>query len=561
MSANPYGPWAACLLSAWLLGACVSAPPLARSGQNGPSLRFAPYQLIVRPKAGQAQRVLDFAERQFGSRTLDQLTVGGQGFYLLRLEPAKVQALGADAASATLAAARQLQARNAGWLDSLELNPLPESTGDELRTLAEASARPSPAPSGLFNDLSFGIGSGLEGWWRTETQVEAAWQFSIGTGVTAAYLDQGFVKGHPELARRMMLNRHNNQTSEYVDSQPDNIELPVGDHGTASLLVGFGERDNHIPSVGVAPNASFIPYVSGSVWDASRALLEAARQHPQVIGMNMALPVYPRWEDNGEFRQYQLFKAIFATLAQSGIPVVVPAHNYGEPISGGPRDWVPIAWNQDYDNIIGVGGVQVQSGPKIRAWFSKDLMTGINARGSNYGKDLIWAPATLLDIANARADVPLPASMNGTSAACPFMTGVVALLRSRFPELTAHQLRTILLASGRPVPADDLMQQPGATVPLIQVENAFKAALSQLGKDPAAYTARRMTGRLIYASDGQRRFESNGQSWKVLPTLVSLQVGVPAAYDGQQLSLLGWTGIPPLQADELEILHIESSRP
>lgn len=556
----------------WTLSDCHPVPtqaPVATAVQTVQA--FQPDQLIVSVKAGQKSRFLEQLQQRPGFEIKDSLTLASGEYLLLGFNPellkqpsllAQTTQASASASEAlTRAIARDIRQQYAEYLISVDFNTLSEQEATSESVQNVFGLAQVASPGGLFNDLSFGIHSGLEGWWRTDTQVESSWNYSIGTGTVAAYLDQGFVKGHPELARRMILNGHNNQTSDYVGSQPDNIELPGGDHGTASLLVGFAERDNHIPSVGVAPNARFIPYVASSVWDASRALLRAIQDHPDVIGMNMALPIYPQWDPQGEFHQYQVLKDVFAQIAsQTRIPVVVPAHNYGEPVKGGPRDWVPVAWASEYDNLIGVGGVQVQSGHQLKAWFSPDLVTGINARGSNYGAGMIWAPATALDIANALPYHYLPSSMNGTSAACPFMTGVVALIRSRVPELSPRQIRDVLLTTARAIPAADLMQQPGATVPMIQAQDALLAALHSVGKDPSRFLARKMQGTLHYA-EGQHLFESEGQTWQVMPSLNNLLPGTPSEYDNQTLTVLAWTGIPPLQSQQIEILHIQDSQP
>ncbi|HEY9842209.1 MAG: S8 family serine peptidase [Candidatus Sericytochromatia bacterium] len=545
------------MLALTLLSACAAPAALKTPGFDG-SRGERDFELIVQVRPEQETRFIGVSQRRLGARVMDRLTLAGKHYLLIGLDREAVRGqpyelpLDADDRALTRAAAEDLWHHHGQMLADLELN-----------VIAEPPSAGSSPPAVAFNDLSFGIGSGLEGWWRTETQVEAAWRYAIGTGVTVAYLDQGFVRGHPELERRLVLTGQNNQTSEYLASQPGNIELPAGDHGTASLLVGFAERDNHLPSVGVAPNARFMPFVASTVWDAARALNTAAHEHPDVIGMNFAFPLYPKWQAYGEYRQYQLLKDVFAEIAAtSKVPVVVPAHNYGEPVSGGPRDWVPVAWAKEYDNVIGVGGVQVLAGNKLKAWFSGDLLTGINARGSNYGDGLIWAPATLLDIANPSPSGLKPGSMNGTSAACPFVTAAVALLRSRVPELPAQRLREVLLQTARPVPADDLLQRPGASVPMIQVEAALIAALRSQDRDPTAYAAKELKGRIELRPDGSREFSSGSLRLKVLPTLVSLLPGIPSAADARPIRIEGWYGIHPLKADQLEILHIkEDSEP
>lgn len=535
---------------AWLLSLSACQPPLHTKLAPEPEVATRPWQLIVELKPAQSQRFLALAKQRFGASARDQLQLGQQSFSLLQLDPARVEAQPyelPDSASPqdwTRAALRDLLQHHAEMFENIELNPLPE--------LPQASYQPG------FNDLSFGIGSGLEGWWRSETQVEEAWQYSIGSGVRVAYIDQGFVRNHPELERRLVMNGQNNQTDEHFQSEPGNIEVPQGDHGTASLLVGFAERHNHLPSVGVAPNASFTPYVADSVWDVARALNTAAKFNPQVIGINFAFQLYPRWQEHDDYKPYRLLKEVFSQIARtSKIPIVLPAHNYGEPIKGGPREWVPVGWAQDFENIISVGGVSISPGSKeLKAWFNADLITGINARGSNYGAGMIWAPATFLDTASTSPDGLSPHSMSGTSASCPFMTAALSIILSRLPQLSASQLRQLLLSSARAVDASELLQKPGASVPMIQLAAALRLGLRNAGLQPDSYRARSLKGSLQLRADGQRELLSAGRRYKVLPTLVDLLPGIPSRYDGSKLEFLAWTGIPPLAADEVEILEI-----
>ncbi len=514
-----------------------------------------PWELIVEIKNN---RLESQVKADFGAEVLDRFDLGSRQYLLFRLNPEKTKS----------------QLNQLTQLTQLSLNKAPDDTraaaqaikslypeliqSIEFNVIAELPQVTAPL---VFNDLLFGLTPGLEGWWRTETQVESAWHYSIGTGVTAGYIDQGFVRQHPELERRLIINGQNNQTSEYLAKAPSDITLPPGDHGTASMLVGFAERGNRLPSAGVAPNAKVAPYVAETVWDVSRALYTAYRNQPDVIGINFAFPLYPRWQAYSEYRQYQLLKDVFSEIARNNqIPVVVPAHNYGEPVTGGPRDWVPVAWANEYQNVIGVGGIQAQKLDKelkLQAWFSPDLLTGINARGSNYGEGLIWAPSTGLDIANTRPNGLTPGSMNGTSAGCPFITAALTVIRSRAPELKPVQLREILLRTARRIPADQLLQKAGATVPMIQLESAIKAALTEAGKNPESFRAKRFSGRLSF--NGKNHvLETANNRFELLPSLAELDGPNPSALTGQQVNVMGWSQLPGQPANTLEVLSLSA---
>lgn len=410
-----------------------------------------------------------------------------------------------------------------------------------------------------FNDENFGGKQGVEGWWRQDTGVEKAWQYSIGTGVKVAYIDSGFTDRHPELQYRLHITEEANQ-SELAAGDRTRIDLPHGDHGTASLLVGFAERDNHIPSVGVAPNAEVMPFVASNIWEVSRALYAALRQKPAVIGINFAFPLYPEWEKFEEYEQYHVLKAVFeANSRQDKIPIVVPAHNYGEPVNQGVRQWVPVSWAEEIPEILPVGGVQINSERKLSAMFIDYLVTGINGRGSNYGEHFIWAPALYLDIASTDPDSLKPGSMSGTSAACPFVTASVALLKSRFPELSASRLRELLWATGEPISASVLLQNPTATIPLIRLDKAFEAQFVASNRLSSTAQAKYFEGELLY---GPFRLRTASRTYPLLSTRADMRAGTLPFIPGTQVQIEGWlitqVGAQILSEESLELLTIRS---
>ena len=413
-----------------------------------------------------------------------------------------------------------------------------------------------------FNDENFGKPQGIEGWWRKDTGVEAAWAYSIGTGVKAAYIDSGFIDHHPEFESRLQIGEEANQ-SALAALDRTQINLPHGDHGTASLLVGFAERDNHLPSVGVAPNSEIMPFVASNVWEVARALYAALRQKPDVVGINFAFPLYPDWEKFEEYQQYRVLKAVFeANAQQDKIPIVVPAHNYGEPINQGVRQWIPVSWADEFSEIIPVGGVQINGERKLSAWFSDYLLTGINARGSNYGERMIWAPALYLDIANPDPDNLKPGAMSGTSAACPFVTASVALLKSRFPELSAPRLRELLWSTGEPISASALFQNPTASVPLIRLDKAFAAQYLATGQSAEAARVQRYEGELLYNPFRLRTPEATSP---LLSTRSDMRAGTLPYPAGQRVQLEAWlvtqTGQQSLAQPSLELLSIKALNP
>jgi hypothetical protein len=557
------------------LSACQSLPylpsqqppqPLTQKASTGPAgLQLEPFQLMFRQPS---ERQLALLKRRWQGEVRDQMRIGHQDWVLLQFSAA---ALPESLYSALPEAwqARELQdlqqelsqtqwqtlllaediRREAGFQPGqIQLNPLAELP----QTLPQTS-QDTPA----FNDLQTGLAGTEPGWWRRETGVERAWEFSIGTAVRVAWLDVGFKRHHPEVERRLILTGDNNQTLAWNSKDPENIELPLGDHGAASIMVGFAERHNGVPSVGVAPNAQVLPYVAGSVWEAARALKAAAAQKPDVIGMNFAWPMYPGWEKLTDYSEYLLLKAVIQELGKdTHLPLVIPAHNYGEPITGGPREWFPINLAATQANVLGVGGVEFKDGKTLQVWFNPDILTGYNSRGSNYGAGLIWAPSVALDIAGSDPTGVLPNQMSGTSASAPFMAGVMALLRSRCPDLTARELIDLLLNNGKNLDGSQILGKAGVTVPFVQADLALAACLRASGKDPAQYRAQHYTGILEKSGDGAWVLKTETTRFKLLPTLSELQPGYPQLLEGKAVALRGWQKLPGHLSEELEVLAL-----
>lgn len=98
------------------------------------------------------------------------------------------------------------------------------------------------------------------------------------------------------------------------------------------------------------------------------------------------------------------------------------------------------------DNFIFVGGIR----PKVDSTFVASF--------SNYGKRMVDILAPSEDIFTTEVKSTYRTS-SGTSYASPMVAGTAALLKSYFPELTAIQLKEIILNSGTKL--DIMVKRPG----------------------------------------------------------------------------------------------------
>lgn len=501
---------------------------------------------------------LDKIKTKYHLDVIDRISLSELDYYLLALDLDQIEAVSLNELKKNTSKITS-QTINMEFLTSIEarktwqvyLELLKEKLNVELNYESEPSLT-----SLIPGDLKFNLNSALEGWWLKRTQVLEAWNYSIATDIRVAYIDQGF-KHHQEIERRLILNGHNNQTREYRDKEPNNIEVPEGTHGISTLLVGFAERDNGRPSVGVAPNALVTPYVAGNLWEVSLAIQHAIVFGSQVIGVNwvFARPSL-RVKDEQIVKENQLLKDVIdLAINQYHIPVIVPAHNYGEPISGGVREWYPASIAEQPSKIVPgkqiglivVGGAMINGKREITSWFNPNLYIGEGGRGSNFGENIIWAPAVFLDIADADDSQLSSSQINGTSVSCPFITGTVALMKAVSPDITPAEIKATLIETSIPI---DASQSFGfeKQVPFVQVKNSIESILLKKGLNLRDFQPTLFSSGYIKKVNKKRYLQIELRTYELIETLSNMD-----RYTEQLVNVKGW-----LRANEkLEVLSVD----
>ncbi len=407
----------------------------------------------------------------------------------------------------TLALALKLHYAHANLIAGAELN------GAEVNSPVFSSTE-FPVSTLLADDWKHNGGVFGDSWWLLDTRVREAWLYSLGTGARAAYIDIGWYNTHDEIEpRRFLIQQNSNQTSQWydhvkevMDPKPgpkpsfipgNNIHLPpvyedknktkLKTHGISTVQTGFAERDNGLGAVGVAPNATVIPYSTGTTEGAATSIAVALSADVHVIGVNKSFPA------EGSFLTgYTAFQAAVRLAIQQNVPVIVPTGNtnaypslgkgqvsvVGRPGNPYVINVIPCGMNE----VICVGGAEPYhkdfgattkvSPPPLR---TRGLTGGLPISGQenlwiashslfNTLNPLVWAPSNVM-VAEATKNGSGAydmASVQGTSYACPFVTGVVALMKSRNPQLTVEQVRTLLYnnRSIPMIPSDTLMNVP-----------------------------------------------------------------------------------------------------
>jgi len=168
-------------------------------------------------------------------------------------------------------------------------------------------------------------------WGTTAVRAPQAWALdrSRGTGVQVAVLDTGFDLGHPDLAKNLRVDLG----FDFVDNDPDPSDTAGAflGHGT-STAGNIAARDNHIGTVGVAPEADILPFrvcdsVEGICFtSAIIAAIDAAISNgADVISMSFSGPASSRGE-----------KLALQAAHRAGIVLVASSGNAGRPPVGCP---------------------------------------------------------------------------------------------------------------------------------------------------------------------------------------------------------------------------------
>ncbi|WP_061000548.1 type VII secretion-associated serine protease mycosin [Mycolicibacterium mucogenicum] len=308
----------------------------------------------------------------------------------------------------------------------------PDDTGpDQPMEQRKICSAPTVLPNTNFADKP---------WAADYLHLAEAQKFATGAGVTVAVIDTG-VNASPRVPAE--------PGGDFVDKGGNGLS-DCDAHGTLTASIIAGRPAPTDAFVGVAPEARILSLrqtseafqpkdsrsdpndpnttqTAGSLRSLARAIVHAANLGAQVINIS-------------EAACYKVTRAINETTVGSAIAyavnvknavVVVAAGNTGQDCSQNPPPDAavpsdPRGWKQ----------VQTIVSP---AWYSPLVLTvgGIGPQGqpSNFSMSGPWVGG------------PIP--INGTSFAAAYVSGLAALLRQRFPDLTAAQIVTRITATAR----------------------------------------------------------------------------------------------------------------
>nr|WP_055506562.1 type VII secretion-associated serine protease mycosin [Nonomuraea pusilla] len=239
-----------------------------------------------------------------------------------------------------------------------------------------------------------------ETWAQRRLNVQRVWPLTTGEGVTVAVIDSGVDERHPQIR---LAGKADLTGTGYRDCMG---------HGTAVAGIIAAQYNKDVPFHGVAPGVRLLSFKqskdgTGDVGLLAKAIRAAADENADVINVSIEAHDQP---DLKAAVDYALGKDV----------VIVAAAGNQEKDDGTVTPSYPAA----YDGVLSVGA----AGPDgSRSTFSNP--NAVSVLGPGQGVSSTWPGGGF------------QGKLEGTSYAAPYVAGVAALVRSRFPHLDQLRVR------------------------------------------------------------------------------------------------------------------------
>lgn len=275
-----------------------------------------------------------------------------------------------------------------------------------------------------------------------------------GKGVKIAIIDTGVDVTHPDLKVKGGFC----SLDETISTSPcTNSYIDDNGHGTHVAGV-IGAIDNQIGLVGVAPGAELYAVKaldsegSGTTSTVMAAIDWAIRNNMDIINMSLTTP----YTDLG-------IKAMIDEAYANGILVIAAAGNKGT-VAGTEEN---VLYPAKFPSVIGVASISRYNTRSVTS------STGSEVELSAPG-EMIYST--------------LPSGrygyMTGTSMAAPFVAGVAALYKEKYPALSSQQIRTLLQKNAKDIGATGTDRQYGygiVRVDTTPVSSVIPVSVNQKG--------------------------------------------------------------------------------
>ena len=355
------------------------------------------------------------------------------------------------------------------------------SRGPQIAAAAIAACAGIAAPMVAVAPAQADIVRQQQQWVLDALDVPSAWHITRGDGVLVAVIDSGV---DPTVSD---LNGSVTTGPDLTGVHTPSADPNWGSHGTwmASLIAGHGHGvDAGDGIIGIAPQArilsirvitdrtdpGYATYQDEPPGRGQRELATAIRyavdHHAKVISMSLGYNV-----------PSITVRAALQYAMTHNVVVVASSGNAGSAQISRGHGHAPYSFPADYPGVIGVAAVG-RSG--LPAYFSSDNLSvevaapGVSVPAEGRG-DHYWV-------------------VSGTSPACALTAGVAALIKSRYPRLTAPQIRRAIIWSASKRPPGGYDDELGFGT--VDADSALRFA----GRLAHEHAGRRRTARRIVAA-------------------------------------------------------------
>lgn len=303
-----------------------------------------------------------------------------------------------------------------------------------------------------------------------DMDVEEAWDYSTGAGITVAIIDEGVDLTHPDLTANLLMGFDATGNGSNGAPNEDNDDA----HDTACAGIVGAIADNTIGIAGVAYDTNILP-------------VRIAFSNGLPLGdPNRRWVTNDTWVANGINWAWQNGADILSNSWGGGNPSATITSAINNAVNNGRNNGTvnlgsivlfssgndndAVAYPANLPNVIAVGAISMCNERK-RSTSNGALLVGSTVQsdpentscdgewwwGSNFGNEIdvvapgveIWT--TDISGANGYTNDDLEPDFNGTSSACPNVAGVAALILSVNPNLTGQEARDIIESTAQKV--------------------------------------------------------------------------------------------------------------
>lgn len=281
----------------------------------------------------------------------------------------------------------------------------------------------------MLDSLNLNIGSTPSSY--NNLHIQEAWNMSTGTGVNVAVIDEGVDINHVDLASNMLPGYDATDKDNAGGSQSKDC------HGTACAGI-ISALNNNIGITGIAYNARIIPV--------------RITYNTYFFGNRTGRKSNVKWTADGIRTSWETYQADILScswttsnlnpLVREAIKDALKNGRDGKGcvvvVASGNDDLNELDPECKISNVIAVGAVSPCDERKSVCCSCDNDDTW----GSNYGDSMsVVAPG--VNVSTLRNNNRYT-NISGTSAACPFVSGVAALMLSSNPILTSRQVKAIM---------------------------------------------------------------------------------------------------------------------